>query len=423
LLEKKTKKKKKMSSQLIRKKTKKQMKVAIANDDSDSDPDATDTGGGTASGSANTPEAMPRTKSSKKARAFIPAVSTPLAAAWGRKTRLDIACVFEQGVRDAMEDTGVVLVANAKRVTGPSVVTVSPHVRLVNTVTKSSKRILAIFGVFDGHGGPETSARLRRRLADAVLAAIEAMKLSDFRDPERVNRVIEATFVEFDREYCDEVMNVPTPPMQTSGSTALLVIVLAKSLELIVCNVGDCRAVLCRGRKSVALSRDHLPNLSDEKRRILATKTGFLRDDLVGGVLQMTRAFGDYELKDIVTPTDSPVIAVPEITRVQLDETDSYLLVACDGLWDVYSNRDVVKVIDSAIEGGTTWCEGICNELVRQALARGSTDNTSAILCHITRNDIEAGDDFDEDDLGNDDHDDDGDNGDDGDGDGNGDGR
>lgn len=388
-----------MASLLQRRKTKKVVKIQPDDDDENSD-DNTNTVSDSIAGGSNsqpsTPDTPVRAKS-RKVRPFIAASTTPLSVAWGKKTRLSIAAVFEQGVRDAMEDAGVVLVGNGKRVQGPSVVTVSPHVRLINTVTKSSKRILAIFGVFDGHGGPETSARLRLRLADAVLAALEALSSPQFRDSAVVDRTIETVFADFDQQYCDEIMKVSQPPTQTSGSTAILVIVLAKSLELIVCNVGDCRAILCRGRKTVSLSRDHLPILADEKRRVLASKGGVIRDDLVGGVLQMTRAFGDYELKNIdALTTDSPVIATPEIRRVQLDESDSYIVVACDGLWDVYTNREVVEVIDSAITSGVVDCEGICHELVHTALACGSTDNTSAILCHITRDEI-AEDDFEDD--------------------------
>lgn len=66
--------------------------------------------------------------------------------------------------------------------------------------------------------------------------------------------------------------------------------------------MGDSRAVLSKGGKAVALSVDHKPNRLDERRRIenaggVVVWAGTWR---VGGVLAVSRAFGDRMLKQYV---------------------------------------------------------------------------------------------------------------------------
>ena len=35
------------------------------------------------------------------------------------------------------------------------------------------------------------------------------------------------------------------------------------------------------------------------------------------------------------------VIAVPEVRHLRLEEGDEFLILACDGIWDVLSNQEV----------------------------------------------------------------------------------
>jgi serine/threonine protein phosphatase PrpC len=306
----------------------------------------------------------------------------------GKRVELRLAASFEQGLRDGMEDTGVIWwtssSASDEADTAPRVVaprSQSQHVRHVGSKSPSP-RVLCVFGVFDGHGGPEMSARLRAALADDVVACIDALSAADFANEARLAAAVEGTFAAFDQRFFTEVMAVKPAPLQTAGSTALLVIILAGSLEMLVCNVGDCRAVLRRDSDVVPLSRDHLPSLASERQRVQDSQNGFLREGLVNGVLQMTRAFGDFELKSTAPSLDrAGVIAKPEIRRVQLCETDTHVVVACDGLWDVCTSSDVVKIINEHADASDI--ADLCSGLVRTALERGSTDNTSCFVMHI----------------------------------------
>ncbi|EEY65747.1 uncharacterized protein PITG_03271 [Phytophthora infestans T30-4] len=114
------------------------------------------------------------------------------------------------------------------------------------------------------------------------------------------------------------------------GSTALLVWFLADTIRLYTVNVGDCRAVMCRGGRGVALTSDHKPDRPDEQQRI--EKAGGFKSTY----LAVSRAFGDRSLK---TPT-SLVSCEPEVKRVTVQDDDLFLVLACDGVWDVLSEQE-----------------------------------------------------------------------------------
>ncbi|WZY74671.1 hypothetical protein YC2023_021055 [Brassica napus] len=85
-----------------------------------------------------------------------------------------------------------------------------------------------------------------------------------------------------------------------AGSTASTAILIGD--RLIVANVGDSRAVISRGGNAIAVSRDHKPDQSDERERI-ENAGGFVMwagTWRVGGILAVSRAFGDRLLKQYV---------------------------------------------------------------------------------------------------------------------------
>ena len=57
----------------------------------------------------------------------------------------------------------------------------------------------------------------------------------------------------------------------------------------------------------------------------------------VGGVLAVTRAFGDHALRD------SGLTAVPHIVKYTLKPFDKFLVIASDGVWDELSDQDSVN--------------------------------------------------------------------------------
>ena len=66
-------------------------------------------------------------------------------------------------------------------------------------------------------------------------------------------------------------------------------------------NVGDARAIMCRQGQAVDLSVDHKAKRRDEVERI-KSQGGYIVYGRVLGRLAISRAFGDYDCKNIEMP-------------------------------------------------------------------------------------------------------------------------
>ncbi|KAL2346165.1 hypothetical protein Fmac_000165 [Flemingia macrophylla] len=146
---------------------------------------------------------------------------------------------------------------------------------------------------------------------------------------------------------------------------------------MIVANAGDCRAVLGRRGRAVEMSTDQKPNCISERLRI-ETLGGVVYDGYLNGQLSVSRALGDWHMKG---PKGSacPLSAEPELQEINLTEDDEFLIMGCDGLWDVMSNQCAVTMArkELMIHNDPQRCS---RELVREALKRNSCDNLTVIV-------------------------------------------
>eukprot|EP00927_Polykrikos_kofoidii_P080419 TRINITY_DN77282_c0_g1_i1.p1 TRINITY_DN77282_c0_g1~~TRINITY_DN77282_c0_g1_i1.p1 ORF type:complete len:462 (+),score=65.02 TRINITY_DN77282_c0_g1_i1:202-1386(+) len=150
-------------------------------------------------------------------------------------------------------------------------------------------------------------------------------------------------------------------PARNVGCTAVCILLSDK--EITCANAGDSRAVLCRRGRAVALSHDHKPNMPGERRRIESaggsvekTQTGRVGNTMfrVNGKLNLSRSIGDLEFKQRrdLPPEKQIISATPDVIREKLADDDEFLVLACDGIWDVKSNQEVCTFIRSRIQRG-----------------------------------------------------------------------
>ncbi|XP_021731194.1 probable protein phosphatase 2C 65 [Chenopodium quinoa] len=159
------------------------------------------------------------------------------------------------------------------------------------------------------------------------------------------------------REVDKELSRDPTIESYCSGTTAVTVV--KQGDHLIIGNLGDSRAVMCtRGDKGqvipLQLTVDLKPSLPREAERVrscsgrvfsLEEESHVLRlwlpdEDSPG--LAMTRAFGDFCLKDY------GLSSTPQVFYHQLTDQDEFIVLATDGVWDVLTNFEVVKIVSAA---------------------------------------------------------------------------
>lgn len=321
--------------------------------------------------------------------------------------RFDYGISEAIGARPTMEDRSVVIQS----------LIYEPPQNYYNYESKETLNELAMTtfaAVFDGHGGDECSNFLVEALPksirnqmfaerDALRNAIESSRgvrgghseQNEDATSELMRRILKTAYLRTDKEF------ISPKSAPQSGSTAATVILMGR--RLFAANVGDSRVVLCRaGGQCVELTSDHKPSRPDEAARVRAAG-GFILHKRVMGELAITRAFGDKSFKmgikamleeeaedmnnggvneesgkDLTAPL---VSSEPEIASMVLSHNDEFLLLACDGLFDVFRSQDAIALARQELIAHRGDPAEVARILSDQAIrVRRSRDNVSILI-------------------------------------------
>ncbi|XP_069089676.1 protein phosphatase 1G [Pleurodeles waltl] len=182
-------------------------------------------------------------------------------------------------------------------------------------------------------------------------------------------------------------------PGSDSGTTAVVALIRGK--QLIVANAGDSRCVVSEGGKAVDMSYDHKPEDELELARIKNAGGKVTMDGRVNGGLNLSRAIGDhfYKRNKNLPPEEQMISALPDIKVLTLNEEHNFMVIACDGIWNVMSSQEVVDFIHEKISekdetGDLRPLSSIVEELLDQCLAPDTSgDGTGCdnMTCIIVR--------------------------------------
>ncbi|CAE8634511.1 unnamed protein product [Polarella glacialis] len=167
--------------------------------------------------------------------------------------------------------------------------------------------------------------------------------------------------------------------------------------SLTVANCGDSRALLCRAGKVVELSEDHKPELESEELRIRKAG-GCVKmigpcHRIDGWGLNLSRALGDFHYKARADlPVDQQkVIAVPEIRTLQLNDEDEFLVLGCDGCFELHTSQNVIDIVRKALQSGMTLQQAAeelvdrsCSPNLMKTRGKGG-DNCSCIIIRLPK--------------------------------------
>ncbi|AHY74995.1 AQG_2a_G0008940.mRNA.1.CDS.1 [Saccharomyces cerevisiae] len=228
------------------------------------------------------------------------------------------------------------------------------------------------FAVFDGHAGIQASKWCGKHLHTIIEQNILADETRDVRD------VLNDSFLAIDEE-------INTKLVGNSGCTAAVCVLrweLPDSVsddsmdlaqhqrKLYTANVGDSRIVLFRNGNSIRLTYDHKASDTLEMQRV-EQAGGLIMKSRVNGMLAVTRSLGDKFF-------DSLVVGSPFTTSVEITSEDKFLILACDGLWDVIDDQDACELIKDITEPNEA-----AKVLVRYALENGTTDNVTVMVVFL----------------------------------------
>ena len=270
----------------------------------------------------------------------------------------------------------------------------------------------AFLAVFDGHAGKGTSKfasehmmtvfretdGFKKYLASKLTSANTTMPTDGTSIPVTVAddtdieiKMIELAFKQAMVAMDDAILaDQRKKKNDISGSTSVCTFV--SSSHIISGWVGDSRCMVGKANgECVSLSEDHKPEDIRERKRIYAAG-GFVMDNRVDGQLAMSRALGDFHFKgnESIARSKQKVSCIPEVQVHKRDPTDRLLLICCDGVFDVMSNEAAVTNVleryeeykkDSMSKNVPNIAEKLAEDLIDDALEKGSYDNISAIVC------------------------------------------
>jgi protein phosphatase 1A/protein phosphatase 2C family protein 2/3/protein phosphatase 1G len=198
-----------------------------------------------------------------------------------------------------------------------------------------------------------------------------------------------------------------------SGTTSVCVLIDEAAGELSISNVGDSRALLLRrsrrgGKRKrgaakagslavLPLTTDQDAENKGEAKRIKAAGGTVSAEGYINESVQTARSIGDYLSKFLPAEAEEEapakhslaVISTPAVSRAALCEDDVLLVLGCDGLFETDDEaRDdmawIAELCDEALGAGAS-VKKIAKRLADDAIAHGSSDNTTALVVDLRK--------------------------------------
>jgi serine/threonine protein phosphatase PrpC len=228
---------------------------------------------------------------------------------------------------------------------------------------------LNIYGIYDGHGGKFISKYLSEKLPLYFNNKNLQLPLSG----RYIRNVFKEIQSDLEKKYKEQ--------SEYCGSTCILAVdyIFEEKRFIDIINLGDSRCVISKENKANTITSDHKPNWPIEKDRIkkMGGEIYFDGNDWRIGDLSVSRAFGDLDNKPYIS-------CIPDIFRYKISKKDQFMILACDGLWDVMDAQQVVNfIINNCYDSEHNRINkktNIARILAEFAINKGSTDNITIII-------------------------------------------
>lgn len=219
----------------------------------------------------------------------------------------------------------------------------------------------------------KSEEQIETNTKDTLSETTTASKFASFpvlKQLDMVKNAIKSGFLRIDQSMRSSAQDM-------SGCTAVCAFI--SPTHLFIANCGDSRAVLYDGTTPKFVTEDHKPFHPKERQRII--EAGGCATQRINGTLAVSRALGDFEFKKDQQrgPCEQLVSPEPEVTVIERHPTDEFVVLACDGIWDVMDNEDLCEFIRYKLKVEPN-LETVCSSVLDVCLHKGSRDNMSIII-------------------------------------------
>eukprot|EP00397_Hematodinium_sp_SG-2012_P007323 GEMP01007367.1.p1 GENE.GEMP01007367.1~~GEMP01007367.1.p1 ORF type:complete len:440 (-),score=116.00 GEMP01007367.1:2365-3624(-) len=287
---------------------------------------------------------------------------------------------------------------------------------------------IVFFGVYDGHGAGRMTDSSSRTCVDHVSQVVDDRLIPIVQSGlsgEELAANVRDSFEKIENEVLAEGTGY------LNGTTACAGVIQGN--KLVVVNLGDSQALLCRDGVLHELTSVHRPTNENERTRIekegarvILSHDGHAMEHRLESGLSVSRSFGDFGVdmmpsaypsasddddEDSESTRDSIVkvqvsrasscqgtsavekarglSALPECHEVALEENDEFILIACDGVFDVMNTTMAMQIVRRTLRNPQKTADNAAAELLRQCKAvqnlQGSIDNLSAVVVLLKR--------------------------------------
>jgi protein phosphatase 2C family protein 2/3 len=259
-----------------------------------------------------------------------------------------------QGRRDTMEDAHVVFDDILQ-------------VENIGITTVPGQRV-SFYGVYDGHGGVNTAKLVQAALHKNIVA-----------NPKFAAGDIQGALTEGFLETDEAIVSTSNQEGWMNGSTGVVAVVA--DTKVYIANVGDSEACLVSEVDGELVTENlttpHKANDPIEKKRV-EDLGGHVFFGRVFGALAVSRSFGDSKFKKPKTAQNF-VSCEPALHVTDIKSNHKFMILACDGLWDVMTHAQAAAFVKDQIKEGHG-AKTIAAALVAEALRKKTEDNVTVII-------------------------------------------
>ena len=276
---------------------------------------------------------------------------------------------------------------------------------------------ISYFAIFDGHGGEGCSEFLKNNFLNYLV------ENKNF--PFDIKTSLIETFEKAEEEFFKQKCGNDLENSDKSGSCALVSLLFDN--KIYIANTGDSRAIMSinGGTKVKQLTTDHKANNPKEYERIVKkgskiyaddndepnrdpTKLSYIKDkaelekyknngnsseEIILRVypsdLAITRSIGDIKAKKTeFGGKEGSLINKPDIYIHDVNSTDDFIVMGCDGIFDDLTNNEVVNAAWFVFKNESKeknydiheLSADSCDLVIKYALEKQTVDNLSCII-------------------------------------------
>ncbi|SOS76743.1 protein phosphatase PPM1, putative [Plasmodium sp. gorilla clade G1] len=244
------------------------------------------------------------------------------------------------------------------------------YLNIINNIKDMETPSYIYCAIYDGHNGDNA--------VNIVQKLLHIHMYYYFINGNGLENSLKYSFQEIDNYLCKNIINIKEENHSnySSGTTACVSVIFKNMLY--VANIGDSRCIISKNGRAIVLTVDHRASINKKEQDRILKSGGILDDEgYLGGCLGVCRGFGSFHKK--TKEKLKGLICEPDLFHIKLTDDDEFLIICCDGIFDVITSQEAVNTVKNSLiqsRDAKTAAEALC----QLAYKKKSLDNLSVLV-------------------------------------------